>query len=69
MNDKLIDKLSNLELEEKSIKRGLDRYYMDLNARTRMFNRLQELKKEKEQVKFKLRLEKELKNEKSRKSI
>lgn len=65
MNDKLIDKLSNLELEEKSLKRGLDRYYMDEKARTRMFNRLQELKKEKEQVKFKLRLEKELKNEKS----
>ena len=66
MNDRLIDKLSNLELEEKSIRRGLDRYYMDDKARTRMFNRLKDLKKEKEQVKFKLRLERELRNEKSR---
>jgi len=64
MNDRLIDKLSNLELEEKSIRRGLDRYYMDDKARTRMFNRLKDLKKEKEQVKFKLRLERELRNEK-----
>lgn len=66
MNDRLIDKLSNLELEEKSIRRGLDRYYMDDKARTRMFNRLKDLKKEKEQVKFKLRLERELRNEKLR---
>lgn len=66
MNDKLIEKLSNLELEESSVKRGLDRYYRNENDRSRLYKRLQEIKKEKEQVKFKLRLEKELKNEKSR---
>ena len=65
MSDKLIDKLSNLDLEEKSVKRGLDRYYRNENDRSRLYKRLQEIKKEKEQVKFKLRLEKELKNEKS----
>lgn len=61
MNDKLIDKLTKLELEEKCIKRNLDRYYRNENDRTRLYKRLQEIKKEKEQVKFKLRLEKELK--------
>jgi len=65
MNDKLIDKLSNLDLEEKSVKRGLDRYYRYESDRSRLYKRLEEIKKEKEQVKFKLRLEKELKNEKS----
>ena len=65
MSDKLIDKLSNLDLEEKSVKRGLDRYYRNENDRSRLYKRLQEIKKEKEQVKFKLRLEKELNNEKS----
>ena len=64
MNDILIEKLSNLDLEEKSVKRGLDRYYRYEKDRTRLYKRLQEIKKEKEQVKFKLRLEKELKNEK-----
>lgn len=66
MSDKLIDKLSNLDLEEKSVKRGLDRYYRNENDRSRLYKRLQEIKREKEQVKFKLRLEKELRNEKSR---
>ena len=66
MNDKLIEQLSKLELEEKTVKRGLDRYYRDYNSRSRLFNRLQKIKKEKEQIKFKLRLERELKDEKFR---
>lgn len=63
MNDKLIEQLSNLELEEKSVKRGLDRYYTNKKYRERLFAKLDKIRKEKEQVKFKLRLEKELKNE------
>lgn len=64
MSDKLIEELSNLELEEKFVKRNLDRYYRDEESRDRLFYRLKKIKKEKEQIKFKLRLEKELKNEK-----
>ena len=66
MNDTLIDRLSKLELEEKCIKRNLDRYYRNENDRSRLFYRLKNIKNEKEQIKFKLRLEKELKNEKLR---
>lgn len=66
MNDTLIDKLTKLELEEKCIKRNLDRYYRNENDRSRLFYRLKDIKKEKEQIKFKLRLKKEMKNEEFR---
>ena len=60
MNDKLIDQLSKLKLEETSIKRNLDRYYRDENTRTRLFYRLKEIQKEIKVVEFKLRIEKEM---------
>ena len=63
MNDKLIDELTKIEMEEKAIKRNLDRYYRDERCRTRCYYRLRDLKHMKERLKFKIRLEKELKNE------
>lgn len=64
MHDKLIEQLSNLELEEKSVKRGLDRYYTDKKYRERLFTKLKKIREDKEYVKFKLRLHKEMENEK-----
>ena len=64
MNDKLIDKLSKLELEEKSLKRNLDRFYCNEKVRTKIFNRLKIVQREISNTKFKLRIEKEIRNEK-----
>ena len=64
MNDKLIEQLSKYRLEETSIKRELDRNYRSDVIRTRMFKRLKFIKKEQERLKFRLRLEKEIKNDK-----
>lgn len=65
MNDKLIDELARLKLEKNSLIRGLDTNYYDYEKRTKLFNRIKEVKKEIAQVKFRIRLEKELrKNEK-----
>lgn len=69
-NDELIDKLSKLKLEENCLKRNLDMNYLDLELRTKIFKRIKENKKEIELVKFKIRLEKEMKkNEKFREEI
>lgn len=64
-HNELIERLSNLKLEEKNLKRVLDVYYRDENMRTKAFNKIKKIKKEMEQIKFKLRLEKELKNERN----
>lgn len=63
MNNNLIDKLSKLKLEETCVKRNLDRYYRDANKRKRLFARLKEVQKEISSTKFKIRLEREMKNE------
>lgn len=63
MNNKLIDKLSMLQLEESNLKRNLDKYYCDEKMRTRIFARLKKIKLEIEKTKFKLHLEREIKNE------
>ena len=68
-NSELIDVLSKLQLEEASLKRNLDIKYCDKKTRTLLFNRLREIKKEKEIINFKLRVEKEIRNEKSRENI
>lgn len=66
-NDKLIERLSNLQLQEKALLRVLDKVYNDIEARTKTFNQIKKVKREISSVKFKIRLEKELKkNEKSR---
>lgn len=68
MNDTLIDKLSRLKMEEASLKRALDKN-LTVETRTRTFNRLKEVLKEKEMVKFKLKVKKEMENEKLREKI
>ena len=69
-NDELIEKLSKLELERNYLKRNLDMNYLDMELRTKIFNRIKQNKKEIELVKFKIRLEKELrKNEKFREEV
>lgn len=69
MNNDLISKLSNLKLEESSIRRSIDKYYLDNKMRTRLFKRLKENIKEQEIVRFKMRLEKKIKNEKPRENV
>ena len=66
-NDELIDKLSNLEMQRKRLLRILDQVYNNSNKRTKTFNEIKLVKKEIEQTKFKIRLEKEMrKNEEFR---
>ena len=69
MNNDLISKLSNLKLEENNIRRNIDKFYLDNKMRTRLFKRLKENSKEQEMIKFKMRLEKKIKNEKLRENI
>ena len=62
-NDELIEQLSNLKLQEKALLRALDRAYNDIDMRTKLFNKIKNIKKEIELVKFKIRLERELKKD------
>lgn len=59
----LMDKLTQLELEEKAYKRLLDCFYYDYNKRTYYFNLLKKTQKEISKVKFRLKLIKEMKKE------
>lgn len=63
MNNTLLDRLTQLDLEEKSLKRNLDRYYRDEKIRTRLFNKIKQIEKEKDKLKFKIHLERKIKNE------
>lgn len=63
MNNELINELSKLKLEESCLKRHIDRNYYNAKLRTKLFQRLKEVKNEIERVKFKIRLEREKKNE------
>lgn len=65
-NNDLIDKLSKLKLEETSIKRHLDNNNRNQKERHRLFEKLEKTRKEIEKIKFKLSLERKIKNEKSR---
>lgn len=60
MNNTLIEQLSKLKLEEVAVKRGLDKNLSN-TERTKMFNRLKEIKKKQETIKFKLELERKMK--------
>jgi hypothetical protein len=60
MNNTLIEQLSKLKLEEVAVKRGLDKNLSN-KERTKMFNRLKEIKKKQESIKFKIELERKLK--------
>ena len=65
-NNELIEKLSNLKLEETSLKRELDKRYGNIEIRTKLFNRIKAIKKEKAKIEFMIKVNKEIKNEKSR---
>ena len=57
----LMDKLTQLELEEKAYKRLLDCFYYDYNKRTYYFNLLKKTQNEIPKVKFRLKVIKEMK--------
>lgn len=59
-NDILLDKLVRLEMEEKSLIRNLNMYYCDTNIKNRLFAKLKKVKKEINAIKFKIRLEREI---------
>jgi len=63
-NERLIEKLAMLEMNEKSIRRNLNTYYVDKEKRAKLFKKLHQVHKDIECVKFKLRIEREIrKNE------
>lgn len=62
MNNELIEKLSLLTLEKKYLKRELDNNWYDRIKRQNIFNKIKKVNKEIEYVKFKLELERKMKN-------
>lgn len=62
MNNKLIEKLSLLKLEKNYLKRELDSVWYDRNERKRIFEKIKDVNKEIEYVKFKLQLERKMRN-------
>lgn len=69
MKENLINELAELTMNEKMIKRCLDVKCFDDESRRKCFVELQEIKRRIEKVKFKLRVEKEMKNEECRKKV
>lgn len=65
MNNELIEKLSLLTLEKKYLKRELDNNWYDRKVKQRLFDRIKNVNKEIEYVKFKLELERKMKNDSS----
>lgn len=63
MNNDLIDKLSLLTLEKKYLKRELDTNWYDREKRIKTFDKIKNVNKEIEYVKFKLQLERKIKND------
>lgn len=63
MSKALIGKLSLLDLEKKYLKRQLDKKFKNIEIRKRIFKRLSEVEKEMKNVKFKLELERKMKND------
>lgn len=66
MRNDLLEQLSMLSLQEKAILRRLDRKWAPSCKRATLFKQLENTKEEIKKVKFKLRLERKLKNEKFR---
>ena len=62
MGNNFIDKLSLLELEKKYLKRELDNNWYDRNKRQKIFDKIKDVNKKIEYVKFKLELERKMKN-------
>lgn len=65
MNNELIEKLSLLTLERKYLKRELDNNWYDREKRQKTFNKIKSVNKKIEYVKFKLELERKMKNDSS----
>lgn len=65
MNNKLIEKLSLLTLERKYLKRELDNNWYDKEKRKKTFNKIKDVNKKIQNVKFKLELERKMKNDSS----
>ena len=58
-----LDKLTELSLKEKSLKRTIDsKVFYDLKKRTKLFNELKEVQKDIKKYKMLLKLEREMKN-------
>lgn len=57
MNNELEIKLSKLNIEEKALKRHIDRNYYNLEVRTKLFERLKIVENEIKRINFKLMLE------------
>lgn len=62
MDNTLIDRLTQLDLEEKSLKRNLDKYYCSSTIKANLFKKLKMIEKEKEKINFILRMERKMKN-------
>lgn len=69
MKDDLLNELTELTMNEKMIKRCLDVKCFDEESRKKCFVELQEIRRRINKVKFKLRVEKELKDEECRKKV
>lgn len=63
MNNKLIDDLSTLTLEKKYLKRELDNNWYDRQKKQKLFDKINDVNEKIECVKFKLKLEKEIRND------
>lgn len=63
MNNELITKLSKLTLQYKYLKKELDLVWYNKAKRKQIFDKMKSVNKEIEYVKFKLRLERKIKNE------
>lgn len=61
MSKELIDRLSKLKMAEANLRRTLDTKSFSSKGKSKIFKELDGIKKEIELVKFKLKLEKELK--------
>ena len=57
MNNELINQLSKLTIEEKALKRHIDRNYYNVELRTKLFDRLKFVENEINKTKFKINIE------------
>ena len=62
MSKEMISELSTLDAERNYIMRQLDIYYFDKKMRQKNFEKLKEIDKQIAKVKFKSKMEKEIKN-------
>lgn len=65
MNNKLIKRLSLLKLEKKYLKKELDNIWYDREKKKKIFKKMNEINKEIDYVKFKLELERKMRNDSS----